>query len=247
MAVPNKHTEEIVLSTHDVDLTERWTLGGIMRAMQLASDRHATLLGVGKDHILPQGLYWVIARMRIDMRSYPRYGDAVTVETWPGTPERVAFPRYFKFEDKDGVVGTASILYMLLSTETHRFVPPAKTAVYPRDMQIHPDANPMPDKIRFTEANRGTVYRKPSYSDIDLNRHMNNTRYGQWICDLFPTSKFESQVIKTCQINFIADGVEGHLIALNLHEEDNSFAVQGTDTDNGGKTVFECFGEWMEA
>ena len=245
MSVPNKYSMDFTLRTSDVDLTERWTLSGIMNAIQLAADSHATLLGAGKGQIIPKGYYWVLARLRIDMRRYPRYGDTLTATTWPGVPERISFPRYFRFEDQNGVVGTASLLYILMSAETQRFVPSAKVDIYPKDMQVHPETNPAPDKIRFDESNRETVFRKPSYSDIDLNRHMNNTRYAQWICDLFPTSKFESSVLKTCQINFVSDGVEGHSIALDHYEAADAFVIRGTDTDNDGKTVFECSGEWM--
>jgi len=244
----NIYSIDITLKTDSVDLTERWTMSGVLNAMQLAADNHAVILGAGKDHIIGRGHYWVIARTRIDIERYPRYQDGVTVTTWPGTPDRLTFPRYFKFSDEHGqTLGTATVKYMLMDSETHSFVLPKDAEIYPKSMAIHPEINPSPEKIRFSAPTQQTAYRTPSYSDIDINRHMNNTRYAQWACDLFPTSQYESNSIARFQINYVSDGIEGHNIALDVQHDDDSMntIIKGTDTENN-KTVFECAIVWTK-
>lgn len=244
----NRHTTDILLKTDSVDLTERWSIASVLSGMQLAADNHAVILGAGKKQITQKGLYWVIARTRVDMRRYPVYGDTVTIATWPGEPDRLTFPRYFNFLDEGGrLLGTATVRYMLIDSATHSFVLPGKAEIYPKEMEIFSDINPQPEKIRFNAATREIVFRAPAYSDIDLNRHMNNTRYAQWVCDLFPTSIFENNVLKKFQINYVSDGVEAHRIAMSIQEDAESgvFIVTGADIENDKRTVFECSGEWM--
>lgn len=243
----NKYATQIVLKTEHVDLTEHWTVSAILNAMQMAADNHAEQLGAGKEHIAPFNIYWVIARTRIDIELYPSYNDTVTIITWPGTPDRVSFPRYFKFEDAKGaVLGTATVKYMLLDMASHAIVAPGKVNIYPEGMEVLGDVNEQPGKIRFQQATQEPTFRKPAYSDIDLNRHMNNTRYAQWVCDVFPTTKFENHAIRTFQINYVSDGIEGHTIALDVQETavDDSFCVRGIDAETD-KIVFESAGRWM--
>jgi hypothetical protein len=127
-------------------------------------------------------------------------------------------------------------------------VPPAREKIYPDGFEIYPEVNKPPQKIRFSAATGDIVYRAPAYSDIDLNRHMNNTRYAQWVCDLFPTSRFENSLLRCFQVNYISDGIEGRRIALEVEEagDGGSFAVRGSEAD-GGAAVFEAAGEWMAA
>ncbi len=243
----NSHSIQYVLKTDNVDFAERWTLSSILAMMQNTADEHAVLLEAGKDQIAPRGYYWVIARTRVDMAQYPRYGDAVTIKTWPGKPERLTFPRYFRFFNASGdILGTATVLYMLLDRDTHKIVPPANAKIYAKEMQMLPEVNPHPERVRMRLATQEPVFRTPSYSDIDLNRHMNNTRYAQWICDLFPTSRFATHALQTFQINYIADGAEAHRIALTRQDnEDGSFVVVGTDTETNS-AVFTGAGVWRK-
>lgn len=238
------HTEKLVLEIEHVDLNRRWTLASILTAMQTVADIHANGLHAGRDHVLGKGAYWVIARLRVDMRRYPRYLDEVSLTTWPGAPERLTFPRYFHFRDSDGqLLGTATSMYMLLSADSHDIVPPAKIDVYD-GIDIHPETCPAPGRINPAGDAGRTLVRTPVYSDIDLNRHMNNTRYAQWVCDMFPTDRFAQSGIGSFQLNYVSDGIEGHGIRLALHEDGERFALIGDDTVTG-KNVFKSAGNWQ--
>jgi len=247
MDIPNRHTINLSLRTEDVDLSERWTMSGILTAMQTSADVHATLIGAGKQQVEDKGFYWVAARLRVDMEHYPVFGDAVSVLTWPGEHERITFPRYFRFFDSgDRVLGNACIQYMLMDIETRRFVAPVKSGIYSDDFVVWPEKNPLPDKIRAESGGEPVSNRTVVYSDIDLNGHMNNARYAQWICDLFPGERFRTSPMQRLQINFISDGVEGRRIDLYRREDDAGFTVSGIDRETG-KPVFESAGQWMAA
>lgn len=239
----NSYIHKTVLEIEHVDLNRDWTLSSILMTMQTAADIHANQLGAGRDHVLAQSAYWIIARLRVEMRRYPHYLDEVFVTTWPGAPDRLGFPRYFRFAGADGeTIGAATSIYMLLHSKTHDIVPPASIDVY-GGIDVLPDKGPAVGRIKPGGEPVKTVHRAPVYSDIDLNRHMNNTRYAQWACDLFPTARFEAGHIDTFQLNYVSDGIEGHDIELRLFETGPAFTVAGTDTQTG-KTVFQSAGSW---
>jgi acyl-ACP thioesterase len=136
---------------------------------------------------------------------------------------------------------------MMIGAETHEFIKPSDTDVYKKVERLREDENPAPERIRLKTATRDTVYRTPVYSDIDMNRHMNNARYAEWVCDLFSTETFAKKALKKLQINYVSDGIEGHEIALDVEEnrENDTFIVKGLDRKTE-KIVFESAGEWMD-
>lgn len=238
----NSYTMKTTLEIEHVDLARRWNMAAILTAMQTVADLHANLLEAGRDHVLAKGAYWVIARLRVEMERYPQYMDEVSLTTWPGKPDRLTYPRYFNFHDQSGPLGSATSMYMLLDTQTHEIISPAKMDLYSM-IDILPDTCARPTKIRPVGEPVKTLHRTPVYSDIDLNRHMNNTRYAQWACDMFPTSKFEESMLRSFQLNYVSDGIEGHDIALTLYEQKDGFVIAGEDTDTG-KAVFSSSGTW---
>lgn len=238
---------EFTFRTEHTDLTGRGTTWGMLCAMQTAADVNARQLGCCRDQMVPRGYYWVNARTRLDMERYPQFDETITVTTWPGVPRRLIYPRYFRFDDADGQpLGCATAFYILLDNENHAPVMSSKVDIYPPGLDVLPQENPQPEKLRFEDVPGTTVFRTPVFSDIDCNRHMNNTRYVQWVCDLFPTSRFEHAAFKKFQINYIADGIEGRRIALSLYEdkETGCFSVRGADQETG-RVIFEAAGEWM--
>lgn len=243
--VPNAHTLPFELQAADTDFAGRWKPASILSYMQILADKHAELLQCSQRNIEPEGVAWVIARLRVDMERYPVYGDNIRMTTWPGRPDRLTFPRYFKFEDAAGsLCGTATSKYMMIRIATHEFVKPADTDVYRLIDQLREEENPQPERIRLKEPTRPVVWRAPAFSDIDMNRHMNNARYAEWVCDLFGTARFEHHALSRLQINYVSDGIEGHSIALDVEENEAGFIVKGADTTDG-KIVFESAGEWM--
>ncbi len=233
----------VFIDAKDTDCAERWMLSATLSAMQNAGDRHAIELGVGKKDLESQGFNWVIARLRVDLQRSPKYGDTITVRTWPGEATRIGFPRFFRFLDADGaVLGTATTLYILID-DRHRPCNTDRLDIY-KTLSLLPDTNPMPTRVRMKERSRAAADRTVCYSDIDLNGHMNNTRYAQWVCDLFPTAQFRDAFIGAFQINYISDGIEGHAIALDVFEDAGGFVARGTDRVTDA-VVFESQGSWV--
>ena len=242
----NSLTMKFRLQAADTDFTARWKAASILSYMQILADNHAEMLCCSQRDMEKENHVWVIARLRVDMQRYPQYGDTVSIKTWPGFPDRLTFPRYFHFADESGsILGSATSKYMLIDMATHAFLKPADSDVYRMIDCLCADENPQPERIRLKSATRSSVFRVPAFSDIDMNHHMNNARYAEWVCDLFSTAHFETRALQKLQINFVSDGIEGQEIALDVEEDDDSFVVRGENRASG-KIVFESAGSWMD-
>ena len=87
------------------------------------------------------------------------------------------------------------------------------------------------------------VLRTVSYSDLDINGHMNNTRYLDWICDLLPAAYHKEHPLKAVTISYMSEALEGQQLHLGITHGD-IFHVDGsvaqTDVSAGHTRIFSA-------
>ena len=83
------------------------------------------------------------------------------------------------------------------------------------------------------------------YSDTDINGHVNNTRYADFICDALELERLpENRFLAEMQIGYLAECRPGEYIDIQQAGTGDSRFVFGLD--EGGKSRFESalfFGE----
>lgn len=237
------HTKNYKLSPYDTDPFGIWKQQAIFSLMQEIANEQVAGFKISRKELVNKGAVWVVARTRLQMSKYPDIGEEIRAYTWAGKPDRICFPRYFAFEGQDGTtLGTAVSLWMAINIKTRAFMLPAELNLDFPAADLEPPLE-MPKKLRLNKPTRQTVFRKPLFSDLDVNMHMNNTRYAEWICDLFPPEKFKDYVLGTLQINYIAEAKWNQMLAIDIEEAQNTFIIRAADAKTG-RVVFEAEGEW---
>ena len=61
----------------------RLRLAALCNFLQESAVAHAQALGMGRDALLAINLTWVLSRFHVRVAAYPRWGQDLTVETWP--------------------------------------------------------------------------------------------------------------------------------------------------------------------
>ena len=76
------------------------------------------------------------------------------------------------------------------------------------------------------------------YSDTDVNGHVNNTRYADFVCDAVELDKLPpEQFLAEMQIGYLAECRPGEVLDLEAGSIDSGCYVHGLDRN--GKTRFE--------
>ncbi len=176
---------ETTLDMCSVDFTGSWQPGAVFRTMQEASDGHCHLLHVTFEEVRSLGLAWVATRGHLQMDRYPTFGQKVTVNTWPGKTRHMFFPRYYTFAVDGEVIGRAAMVYVLIDLETRKIALPARLGSALPEYDI-PAPLPFPGNLRAIDAPARTTAYSPLYTDLDMNGHVNNTRYVDWFMNQFP-------------------------------------------------------------
>lgn len=234
------HAETLRLVTRDCDLFGHWRPGAILEAMQEAAGAHAGLLGVGRDHLLEQNIVWVLSRADIRMDRYPAMGERVTVETFPHPCLRFFFPRYFVFRDEAGaVLGVAGTLWALVDCNTRRAVAaPAVAARLPDNADLTAPL-PLPRAVPRVKGRERLFHRTAAYTELDVNGHVNNARYADWLMDALGLPVLERKALATLHLRFSAEILPEERLDMRLLLSDEACYLSGS---LDGRTRFEAGG-----
>ena len=169
----------------------RATLPTVCNFLQEAASLHAASLGFGKGDFAAAGenISWVLTRMAVKMNRYPKWEDELTVETFPRGGRKIVAWRDFEVKDGQGeTLGVASSEWMIIDLKTRKIHAVPEKVFQANDPGNVPVLGFEPfAKFRFPEIT-GTEARDvrtftAMKSQIDLNGHVNNVHYINWMLE----------------------------------------------------------------
>lgn len=231
---------QTTLDMCSVDFTGAWQPGAIFRAMQDAANGHCHLLHLTFEEMRKLGVGWVMTRAHLQMDRYPVYGDTVTVKTWPAKTRHMFFPRNFVFEVNGEEVGRAVELFVLMDMETRKIALPGRL---PAGLPVYdlPDALPLPGNLKTLDTPASAQPYTPVYMDLDMNGHVNNTRYVDWFMNRFPVEKHQKALLHELLIHYNAEVLPHESVTLSLCEDGDTSVLRGL---NGETLCFGVEGTW---
>lgn len=220
------YRRELSLTALDVDRYQRLRMSALFRYLQRSAVIHTTELGCGKDRTLERGLLWVVARVRIEVNRLPGYEDTVELESRPGDMMHIIFPRHVTLKSPEGEEYLrATSLWMLADAKTRRMVFPARYGIEIPGCRDDAAIRDLPE-IREIHPQREMI-RTVRYSDIDINGHVNNTHYPDWLDDLFDEEFHRTHFWKSLQINYMNEIPAGSEVHLGVEQAGNKVLVEG--------------------
>lgn len=221
----------------DFDAEGRIQPSALLDIFQDAATLHANEIGLGRQEMTDRGVFWVITRIKYEVTKDPVHHQKIIARTWPHTPSKFSFMRDFAIRDAETdellVKGTSE--WMLLDMETRSIV--SASNVYAGfDLLEERNFEKKPRKIKDFEAAEEAATVVPAYTDIDLNGHVNNSRYPNFAMNALNPG--EAGCIHTFQIDFRHEVMPQEPLKLYTLVEDGAARVKGVRED--GETAFMC-------
>ena len=196
---------------------------------------HGSALGVSFEALAEKNLFWAILRTRVQITRLPRNGETIRLETWPMPTTRVAYPRSVVAYDANGQeVFRAISLWVMMDRTTRSMVLPAKSGfIFSGTLQGNELAVPSSLLPKIYENRCSRTVR---FTDLDVNGHMNNTRYFDWMFDVLPSSFHANHTMKELTICYLAEAREGQTLDMNWEiSAGNLFQMETRRTEEGGE------------
>ena len=232
-----KWTGNYKVNNHDTDLNNIVSLTGILRYMQDAANCQMEQEGPSYTELFNKGLAFVLSRIKVSIY-HPIYAhDEIEVSTWACESSGVSFNRCYSIKRNGEIMAEAYSIWALVDTNAHRLVRVSDfEGDYGQDSPVELDMAKrfrLPSDINLTLVGERCV----EYQDVDLNRHINNTRYGDILCGYVPEI-FGSRVIQF-EINYISEAPLFETIKVYMAKGDEGTYFFRTVRD-GGKTNVEA-------
>ena len=208
------YSQKFTLTDLEVDCFGKLKLSTLLYYAQEVAGKHCVLLGADYDTLAAKNLFWAVIRHRVQITRLPLRGETITVETWPMPTTRVAYPRSMVAYDAEGNELFRSIsLWVLMDTETRAMVLPGKSGIAVAGT-LRGNELAAPNSLQPGKDGIGTE-RTVTYSCLDRNGHMNNTRYLDWVDDLLPSSFHMEHHAQEFVICYLSEAREGQTLRLN--------------------------------
>lgn len=236
MANP-KFSRDYYLRTSDFDRFENIQPSSVLDLFQDVAGHHADILGIGRDKMLERNLVWVLTRVKYQVVKPPELYSKVRVTTRPLSPSKLIFQRDYIIDSESGellIRGTSDWVFMDINTRSFASV----GALYPYDENEETPRSftEKMKKLRDFEAEGDGYHVVPSYFDLDMNGHVNNTKYANFVINFLSPS--EKEIIDTLQIDYHREVKMGENLTLYRKDSDDGVLIKGVNGD--GERMFSC-------
>lgn len=241
MNMKNADTKDISLierqftvMVHELDMNMTPSMPSICNYLQEVGISHGMKIiseaGIGSDDLI-----FVLTRLHVKILKHPAWNETIKIRSWLSPViDRYAI-RNFLIYGKDGsLIGRAinSAVPFSMKDRKGGSLPPDMSRVQSRD-----DEHALPhtfEKINSIDTPDYDKKIEVRYSDCDLYRHVNNTRYISWCIDTIPAEYILNHTLHEIDINFRAEGNNGDELVCRAMKGPVEGAFLHTITDSSG-------------
>jgi|SRR5690554_6488501 len=238
-----KFSKHYPINFYHVGPDKRLTLPALMNLVQDIASDHAALLGFGHDH-LDQDTYWVLVRQKIQMDYWPAWKEEIRIETFIAKADIGTPPRDILIYHQDKVIGRGQTSWLVVDGKTKKIASQKIDLLLAAS--VEESSGIKTQKVAIPK--EGMEYLKTfsvEFSDLDMNFHVNNAIYGQWVIDSLDTEIIRNGRIVEFSINYLQEILHQDNVIINrkltLIEEDIQEVLIEGKVKGATKAAFTAF------
>lgn len=206
-------TQSYPVNTLVVNADKRLSLVGLLGLLQDVAWLHADHLGHGYEATIAAGGLWILSRQTLVMTDWPVWRDDVAIRTWVRPVRGPLVNRDYEILVGDRKIGECTASWLTMDARTRRPARPVLAGA-PLAWRAEGALALHPEKIALREDLVEAARFSARASDLDLNGHVNNTRYAQWILDSAPIETAARRIVRY-GVNFLAEIQVGDAVAID--------------------------------
>jgi len=243
---PSYHKHSLKIHSYDIDFNSRLNVFSLFNYFQEIAWEHAGILRFGYDDLSENDQFWVLSRIRVEVERLPLWTEEVTLMTYPrGVDGPFALRDYELFDAKGNKIISGVSSWLIVNSKTHRPVRPTEldlTHAVSERCALNVNASKIAD-IKQTPVYVDEFIVKAS--DIDVNLHVNNTRYVEWAYNTFPLDYHKDYLLKVVEVNFLAEGKEGNSLKIERYQQSECKDTVVIKRIDDQKELCKVYFEWQ--
>ena len=240
-------TQGYAVNTIVANAQKQLDLVGLLGILQDVAVTHADHLGHGYEATMDAGTIWILSRQKLVVADWPMWKDQLTVRTWIRPVRGPLVHRDYEILVGERKAGECAAAWLALDARTCRPVRPTFVGA-----QFHcrlDYALPLtPEKIALRRDLATVAQYCVRNSDLDMNGHVNNTRYAQWILDSASPETYRTRRVVSYEVNFLTEVQVGDTVAIDCAplsapaNGETSLHVQGRSLSDGADAFAAVLG-----
>lgn len=225
---------------YETDVNHCAKLPHLLSVALQVSGMQSQALGMSDSYVLDTyGLVWVITDYDMVIERLPMFAETITIETQATAYNKLFCYRDFTIYGQDGEkIMTIVATFVLIDFTTRKVspIPEAIVTVYEPEFVKKVRRGPKYPVLDDAEATNYHV----RYFDLDMNGHVNNSKYLEWIYDVLPLSFLQSHHPKHISLKYVKEIYYGHdIVSEVLLEESTSRHQIRTDGQLNAQAIIE--------
>ncbi|MBM7637069.1 acyl-ACP thioesterase domain-containing protein [Streptococcus saliviloxodontae] len=226
---------------YETDVNHQVKLPHLLSVALQVSGQQSLSLGVSDEDIFDQyHLVWVITEYDVQIERMPRYGEDIIIETEADSYNRLFCYRYFRIFDQEGNQLLSIFCHFVLIDFDTR-----KVAQVPDDLVAPYEATKIKklirgQKYRDLQEAKETFYHV-RYFDLDMNGHVNNGKYLEWMYDVLDIDFLRQHSPKSIHLKYVKEIHYGGDIYSRVEQEG---VISRHDITSNGELNAQAIIEW---
>ncbi len=187
--------------------------------LQESALRHCDDIGLTTPKLFEMGYTWMLNRVHVQIRHYPRYKERVRVETWPVNISGLySLREFFVYDESGAQCALATTRWVLIDIAKRRPVRPPESMAQGfelRDLRAIEDDFPKLDLVENPIAEKTFHVR---LSDLDINQHANSRCYFDWVLEAVPDDVLRGYIPASVEIHYRQEASLGDAIEASSAE-----------------------------
>lgn len=207
---------------HDIDYNRNALITSLVNFFGDVATYQSEELGIGLDYLKSNNAAWVLYKWDIDILEFPMYGDKIIVKTSAYSLKKFyAFREHEICNGEGKVICTAKSVWFLIDIKKRKPIRILKNLYKAYNIDENCNEELSIDKVKdLTRVDNEETF-TIRYSDIDTNRHVNNTKYISWAIEAVPLEKILKYTLKGVRVVYKKETRYGHSITSQVQIDDN--------------------------
>lgn len=212
------YQESYQVPFYDSDINQNMKIPQLLSLALQVSGRQSLSLGISDEYIYnTYNLVWIITEYVIEIKRLPKYMEEIVIETVPTSYNKLFCYRDFNVYDSNGnKILTIHSTFVLMDYDTRK---------------VHQVVDDLVDVYQAEKTKK--IYRGIKYStlenpkeatyhvrffDLDLNGHVNNSKYLEWMYDVLDVSFLKEHVPSRINLKYVKEVHYGHDIKSRVEK-----------------------------
>ncbi|MDR3047489.1 MAG: hypothetical protein LBU51_07765 [Bacteroidales bacterium] len=207
----NVFEQEFTVLSYLSDCNSKLAPHYLLLMMQEVAWGHVEKHHIGWSYLAEKNQFWALIRLHVQIERMPEWNETIKLRTWGKNPEGISHFRDHEMVDKDGnIIMCSTSTWVVLDFTNGR---PQRLEDYPTYLYTNNQRDAIEEHVpkikKITMPENGLLYKPVVFSDIDVNQHVNNSKYLQFALDAFPIDYVKTHRLTEFFINFNHQAKEG--------------------------------------